>query len=99
MKEEHAREVYYSNRTMTAAEKNIILPEAVRMLYKERRRLMDWALMRLERRIKVYARWENIYKIGENGALVERFKDIILTWKEDKSDTVQQTLSRIHRAV
>jgi hypothetical protein len=68
---------------MTAAEKNIILPEAVCTLYEERRRLMDWALMRIERRIKVYAIGENIYKIGENGALVERFKDIILTWKED----------------
>jgi hypothetical protein len=92
MTEEHAHEVYYSNRTMTAAEKNILLPEAVRTLYEERRRLMDWALMRLERRIKVYARGEKIYKIGGNGALVERFKDIILTWKEDGSDTLYNKL-------
>jgi hypothetical protein len=33
-----------------------------------------------------------IYKIGENGALVERFKDITLTWKEDGSDTLYNKL-------
>jgi hypothetical protein len=60
--EDHTHEVYYSNRTMTAAEITVLLPEAVRTLYKERRRLMDWALMRLERRIKVYARGERFTK-------------------------------------
>jgi hypothetical protein len=35
-----------------------------------------------------------IYKIGGNGALIERFKDIILTWKEDGSDTLYNKLFR-----
>jgi hypothetical protein len=34
MTEEHAQEVYYSNRTMTAEEIKILLPEAVRTLYR-----------------------------------------------------------------
>jgi hypothetical protein len=33
-----------------------------------------------------------IYKVGENGALVEQFKDIILTWKEDGSETLYKKL-------
>jgi hypothetical protein len=49
---------------------------------------MDWVLAKLERRIKMYARGEKVHKLGEKGALVERFKDIILTWKESGSDTM-----------
>jgi hypothetical protein len=35
--------------------------------------MMDWVLVKLERRIWKYARGEKIYKEGETGALVERF--------------------------
>jgi hypothetical protein len=48
---------------------------------------MDWALTKLERRIKLYARGQKVYKSGDEGDIVERFKYIILSWEESGSNT------------
>jgi hypothetical protein len=54
--------------------------------------MMDWVLVKLERRIWKYARGENIYKEGEIGALVERFQDIQLAWKMSGMDGMYNQL-------
>jgi hypothetical protein len=82
----HAHDVCFSNRTMSPEEKERLLPKEVTRLYDERRHMMDWVVVKLERRIWKYARGEKIYKEGETGALVERFQDIQLAWKMSGTD-------------
>jgi hypothetical protein len=89
----HARDVCFSNRTMSPEEKERLLPKEVTRLYNERHHMMYWVLVKLEvRRIWKYVRGEKIYKEGETGALVERFQDIKFAWKMSGTDRMYNPL-------
>jgi hypothetical protein len=73
MTEAHVHDVCFSNRTMSPSEKAHLLPQYLRILYEERRKMMEWVSDKLKRRIWIYARGEKIYKHSETGSLVEQF--------------------------
>jgi hypothetical protein len=59
--------------------------------------LLDWVITDLEMRIKVHARGEKVYTSGNKGALVERFEDIILAWKESGRNTMYKHVFELAR--
>jgi hypothetical protein len=91
MTEDHIHGVCFSNRTMSPSEKVHLLPQYLRILYEERRR-MEWVSDKLKRIIWIYARGEKIYKHGEMGSLVEQFRDIQVAWKSSGTDTMYNKL-------
>jgi hypothetical protein len=92
MTEEHIHEACFSNRTMSPSEKAHLIPQYLRILYKERRRMMEWVSDKLKRRIRIYARGKKIYKRGETGSLVEQFRDIQVAWKSSGTDSMYNKL-------
>jgi hypothetical protein len=92
MTEAHVQNVCFSNRNISPSEKAHLLPRYLRILYEERRKMMEWVSDKLKRRIWIYARGEKIYKRGETGSLVEQFRDMQVAWKSSGTDSMYNTL-------